>query len=158
MLLPFGKLHTQIRRRRRNRRRKTLQTCSSLPEVDRRRKCNRLQGCVSFLETPPNRLDARFSIIFQTIFVLSLRSMDHHAFPFPFLPPHNPPLPYGARGIVTPPQQLLQGGLRRIFLCGVDVLSVIPVAGRDREPGDGNVAGPGGTLAPTVREDLILWG
>ena len=74
------------------------------------------------------------------------------------LPPHHSPLPHGARGIVSPPQQFLQSSLRRIFLCGVHILPIIPVASRDREPGDGNVAGPGGTLAPTVGEDLVLWG
>lgn len=98
-----------------------------------------------------------FQIIFQTIFC-TFTSVHEPSCPFPVLPPHNPALPYGACRIVSPPQQFLQGSLRGIFLCGVHVLPVIPVAGRDREPGDGNVAGPGGTLAPTVREDLVLWG
>ena len=76
----------------------------------------------------------------------------------PCLPPNDPSLPHGADGVVAPPQQLLQSGLCRVFLCGVHILPIVPVASRDREPGDGDVAGPGGTLASTVGEDLVLWG
>ena len=75
----------------------------------------------------------------------------------PHLPPNNPSLPHRADGVVAPPQQFLQSGLRRIFLRRVHVLPIVPVASRDRQPGDGDVAGPGGTLASTVREDLVLW-
>ena len=74
------------------------------------------------------------------------------------LPPHNPPLPDRAHGIIAPPQQFLQGSLCRIFLRGVHILSIIPVASRDRKPRDGDVARPGGTLASTVGEDLVFRG
>ena len=80
------------------------------------------------------------------------------AIPSLHLPPHDPSLPYGAHGTVSAPQQFLQSGLGRVFLRRVHVLPVIPVAGRDREPGDGDVAGPGGALASTVGEDFVLWG
>ena len=75
-----------------------------------------------------------------------------------YLPPNHPSLPYGTHAIVSPPQQLLQSSLRRIFLRSVHILPIVPVASRDRKPGDGDVAGPGGTLASTVREDLVFWG
>ena len=74
------------------------------------------------------------------------------------LPPHNPALAHRAHDIVSPPQQFLQSSLCRIFLGGVHILPIIPVASRDGKPGDGDVAGPGGTLASTVREDLVFWG
>ena len=73
-------------------------------------------------------------------------------------PPHNPALPHRAHGAISPPQQFLQSGLRRVFLRSVDVLPIVPVASRDRKPGDGDVAGPGGTLASTVGEDFVFWG
>ena len=74
------------------------------------------------------------------------------------LPSHHPALPYRAHGAIAAPQQFLQGSLCSIFLGSVHVLPVVPVASRDRNSGDGDVAGPGGALAPTVREDFVFWG
>ena len=79
--------------------------------------------------------------------------MPHH-----HLPPSHGSLPHGADGVVAPPQKFLQSGLGRVLLGRVHVLPIVPVASRDREPGDGDVAGPGGTLASTVGEDLVFWG
>ena len=76
----------------------------------------------------------------------------------PNLPPHNPSLPYGANGTVSPPQQFLQSSLGRVFLCSIHILPVVPVASRDGKPRDGDVAGPGGTLAAAVGEDFVFWG
>lgn len=89
---------------------------------------------------------------------ISTSAFFHHHHSLLQLPPHNPSLPHGAHDAVSPPQQFLQSSLRRIFLRRIHVLPVIPVASRDREPGDGDVAGPGGALASTVGEDFVLRG
>lgn len=117
------------------------------------RKCNIPKGHTYPLPRIQIRLDPK--VHFPNNFTSAL-SMN---MPSPSdLPPHNPPLPYRTPDVISPPQQFLQSSLCRIFLRRVHILPVVPVASRDRKPRDGDVAGPGGTFASAVREDLVFWG
>ena len=109
----------------------------------------------SLVQTPPSHLHAKHQ--YRNQFLLPLCACPCRRRCLPHLPTNNPSLPHRADGVVAPPQQFLQSGLCRVFLRGVHVLPIVPVASRDRKPGDGDVARPGGTLASTVREDLVFW-
>lgn len=74
-------------------------------------------------------------------------------------PAHKPPL----LGRVAAPRagfplKFLQCRLSRIFLCGVDILPVIPVLGWNGLAADVDGAGPSSALAATIGEDVVRWG
>jgi len=51
--------------------------------------------------------------------------------------------------------KLVQCSFSSVFLGCIDILSIIPILGRDVLAVDTDCAGPGSTLATAVREDVV---